>query len=92
MNTIAKYASDYSSEGTDLIRATCLHVATVLGDLLDDVVVVGGLVPTLLIDQAQLPSGSNRHVGTIDLDIGLSIGLLTERRYSEIALRLRISG
>jgi hypothetical protein len=27
------------------VRATCLYVATKLGDLMDELVVVGGLVP-----------------------------------------------
>lgn len=42
-------------------RRLCLYVATVLGDLADDIVVVGGLVPYLIVDQetVEVP-----HVGT----------------------------
>ena len=43
-------------------------MASKLGDLMDDLVVVGGLVPSLLIDQADLPEGATEHVGTMDLD------------------------
>jgi len=32
---------------------TCLYVTTKLGDLLDDLVVVGGLVPSLIIPETQ---------------------------------------
>jgi hypothetical protein len=46
-----KRASEYRSAQVELVRATCLYVATKLGDLMDEVVVVGGLVPSLLIDQ-----------------------------------------
>jgi hypothetical protein len=69
----------------------CLYVATILGDLQDDVVVVGGLVPYLIVDQTRL-TAAQRHVGTRDLDLGLSIAILDDRRYQEIAERLRQRG
>ena len=73
-------------------RATCLYVATILGDYLEDLVVVGGLVPSLLIDQGALPAGAEAHVGTLDLDVGLSLALLDDKRYQEISERLRRYG
>jgi hypothetical protein len=45
------FASQYSREQAELVRQTCLYVATKLGDLLDELVVVGGLVPSLLIPE-----------------------------------------
>ena len=39
-------AAGYRSEYLDLVRATCLYVATKLGDLMDEIVIVGGLVPS----------------------------------------------
>ena len=42
------YKDQYVPEVLDLIRSTCLYMATMLGDLRDDLVVVGGLVPSLL--------------------------------------------
>jgi hypothetical protein len=66
-------AAGYTSEHLTRVRATCLYVATKLGDLMDDLVVVGGLAPSLLIDQERLPKGSDVHVGTTDLDLGLTI-------------------
>ncbi len=68
MPTKPTTASGYRPEQSDRVRATCLYVATKLGDLLDDVVVVGGLVPTLLIAQDGLASSEDRHVGTLYLD------------------------
>jgi len=85
-------ASDYSPEMLTLVRQTCLYVATVLGDLLEDLVIVGGLVPTLLIDQESLSAGAESHVGTRDLDLGLALVLLEEGRYHEMAQRLRQAG
>ena len=85
-------ASEYTSEHVALVRATCLYVATKLGDLMDEVVVVGGLVPSLLIDQGTLPEGTSAHVGTLDLDVGLKLALLDEGRYRTLTERLRDAG
>lgn len=81
-------ADGYQLHFVERVRRTCLYVATKLGDLMDDIVVVGGLVPSLLIDQRSLP-GDQAHVGTMDLDIGLSIAVLEEERYRALTERLR---
>ena len=73
-----------------LVRATCLYCATKLGDFDDDIVVIGGLVPSLLIPRP--PDGAEVHVGTLDLDIGLTVALLDERRYQSLLERLRSAG
>ena len=70
-------------------RRMCLYVATILGDLINEVVVVGGLVPYLIINQAD---ASEPHVGTRDLDLGLSLVLLDDARYREVSARLRDRG
>jgi hypothetical protein len=85
-------ASEYNSEQAGLVRATCLYVATKLGDLMDELVVVGGLVPSLLIDPTGLPEGTSAHVGTMDLDVGLKLALLDEGRYRTLTERLRNAG
>jgi len=85
-------ASDYGSEQAELVRAACLYVATRLGDLMDELVVVGGLVPSLLIDPAGLPEGTSAHAGTMDLDVGLALALLDEGRYRTLTERLRRAG
>ena len=66
-------AADYTPEQTELIRSATLTAATILGDYMDDLAVVGGLVPSLLIPQAELPAGADPHVGTMDLDLGLDL-------------------
>ena len=80
-------AAGYSPGFTAKVRATCLYVATKLGDLIDDTVVVGGLVPSLIID---VPADA--HVGTTDLDIGLALAVFDNQRYQELAKRLRQAG
>jgi hypothetical protein len=87
-----KHASGYNSEQVELVRALCLYVATKLGDLMDDLVIVGGLVPSLIIDQEHLKEHIDRHVGTMDLDVGLQVALLQEGRYRKLTERLRDAG
>ena len=85
-------ASGYTSEQLSLVKSTCLYVATKLGDLMDQTVVVGGLVPPLLIPAEDLAPGVEPHVGTMDLDLGLSLALLEDKRYEEMTKRLRRAG
>ena len=86
------FASDYKKENVELVWQTCLYVATKLGDLLNDLVVVGGLVPSLLIPDESLPAGEDVHIGTMDLDLGLSLALLDTKRYEDLTLRLHRAG
>lgn len=85
-------ASGYNHQQSELVRATCLYVATKLGDLMDSIVIIGGLAPSLLIDQVNRSAGVDQHCGTMDLDIGLSATVLDEKLYLEIADRLRGAG
>ena len=64
----------YKSEQAELIRATCLYVATKLGDIMDELVVIGGLVPSLLIKQDELPEETDAHVGTMVRAVGENNG------------------
>ena len=82
----------YGIEQVASVHRTCLYMATKLGDLLDEIVVVGGLVPYLLIDQEKLPSGLEPHVGTMALDMGLAAAILNRERYRELGRRLRDAG
>ena len=85
-------ASGYSANSLQLIRATNLYIATKLGDLRDDLVIVGGLVPGLLIPDSSLPIGHSAHVGTMDIDLGLAVSILNEERYHELCERLKSAG
>lgn len=86
-----------TSDGYDLAttrhaEATCLYVATKLGDLIDSMVVVGGLVPSLLIRHDQRAPIADPHVGTMDVDLGLDVELLTTGLYQPLTDRLRDAG
>jgi hypothetical protein len=72
-------AAGYPPEQVARVKATCLYLATKLGDLMSELVVVGGLAPSLLIDQEKLPENVTADVGTMDL--GLAFALVGEARY-----------
>jgi hypothetical protein len=67
-------------------------LATHLSDLLEDIVVVGGLVPSLLAMRDASSSEESGHVGTHDLDLGLSVALFRDARYAELCRRLESAG
>jgi hypothetical protein len=89
-----RHYSDYSPEETEQVKSACLTVAVTLGALMDDLCIVGGLVPILLIDEqiGPDPDTGDVHPGTNDLDVGLAISLLDEEQYAEISLRMRQEG
>ena len=92
MNDEPRVAADYAPGCSRIVRQTCVEVATRLGDFREEMCVVGGLVPSLIVDQSNRPEGVNEHIGTVDLDLGLSIVVLNARLYEEIATRLSDAG
>jgi predicted nucleotidyltransferase len=86
--------SGYRREETLQVESACLTVAVTLGALMDDLCIVGGLVPSLIIDH-ELDAGDepdDSHPGTNDLDVGIAVALLDDRQYVEISRRLRQEG
>jgi hypothetical protein len=92
VSPLGRVAKDYAPGASRLVRQTCLEVATRLGDFRDEVCVVGGLVPSLIIPESELREGEEAHVGTIDLDLGFSLAILDQAMYEEIARRLSEGG
>jgi len=83
-------ASGYVPEMLEVVRQTCLYVATILGDLFEEhVTIVGGLVPYLLVKQDETVAPGDRHIGTRDLDLGFAVTVLDNERYEVVAERLR---
>ena len=83
---------DYTPETFERVRQTCLHLATVLGDWMGSVTLVGGFAPSLLVPQDPLPAGVEPHPGTLDIDLGLELAVLDDEGYASIAELLRGAG
>jgi hypothetical protein len=84
-------AADYRREDTAQVIAALLTLAAALGDLLTDLRIVGGLVPSMICEAVVDPSAldDGAHVGTNDLDVALEVSVLDDEHYKEIASRLR---
>ncbi len=56
--------SDYQEAEVQACFSVLLEIMTALGELRENVVIVGGNVPSLLI-----PSAKEKHPGTLDVDL-----------------------
>ena len=83
---------DYTPETYERVRRALLHMATVLGDWMEQVTLIGGVVPSLLVPLSELPEGADPHPGTGDLDLGLQLSVLTDEAYATISELLRQAG
>jgi hypothetical protein len=70
---------DYEAGEVEAARSVILELARLLGEYRDDMVVVGGWVPALLIPQNNEP-----HVGSLDVDLALNHKTLQDPGYSTI--------
>ena len=66
---------DYSGDLVEAAHSVLLELVRLLGDYRDDLVVVGGWVPQLI-----LPSEPLKHVGSIDVDLAFDLFVETEIR------------
>jgi len=81
-------AQQYDDRGTEATRRVLLELAHVLGTYLGRLVVIGGIVPTLLLEGADMP-----HVGTLDIDLTLDAEALREDdEYARMIELLEASG
>ncbi len=78
---------DYTAEAVEAARSVLIELTRILGEYRDDMVLVGGWIPELL-----LPPGEERHVGSIDVDLALNHQELTEAGYEMIGDILRKHG
>lgn len=83
---------DYAPETYERVQQALLHVSTVLGDWMEQITVIGGIVPSLLVPPSQLPVDAEAHPGTTDLDLALQLKVLTAEGYASISELLRSAG
>jgi len=70
---------DYTAEKVEAARAVLIELFHLLGEYRNDIVLIGGWVPDVLITGKQLP-----HVGSTDIDLALNHRNLTEESYKTI--------
>jgi hypothetical protein len=78
---------DYTAAAVEAAKSVLIELMHILGEYRDDMVLVGGWIPDLLI-----PTSLERHVGSIDVDVALNHRELTEAGYRMIGEILRQHG
>jgi len=80
-------AKDYNAQAVIAARSVLLEVSHILGEYKNGIVIVGGWVPELLFSNA-----SERHVGSLDVDLALDQKTLQEVGYRSIMSLLLARG
>src|SRR5437773_2427604 len=70
---------DYTAEAVAACKSVLVELVHMLGEFKDQVVVVGGWVPVLLI-----PDAAERHPGTLDIDLAFDFTNIQEETYRTI--------
>jgi hypothetical protein len=78
---------DYTAEGVEAARSVLIELVHLLGEYKDNIVLIGGWVPEVL-----LPHDSGPHVGSMDVDIALDHQKIHEEGYKRIEDLLRGRG
>ncbi|MDP2719748.1 MAG: hypothetical protein Q8P44_07970 [Dehalococcoidia bacterium] len=68
--------SDYNQPEVQACFSVMVEIVTILGEYRDDIVLVGGNVPPLLI-----PSAKEKHPGSLDVDIALDFKNISSSAY-----------
>lgn len=83
---MVKSTSDYPPDAVGAAKSVLVELVHILGEYRDDMVVVGGWVPPLLMPD------SSGHVGSTDVDIALNHLAENDETYSRISESLRAHG
>lgn len=78
---------DYGAEAVAAVRSVLVELVQLLGEFRDQLVVVGGWVPLLLVADAP-----EAHVGTLDIDLALDFQRLPEASYATLLKALTSRG
>ena len=80
-------ASQYDDRTTAAVKSVLIEIGQILGSFRGKFVVVGGSVPWLLLNDAEM-----RHVGTLDVDLSLDAEALGDGEYARLVEVLQAHG
>lgn len=72
-------ANDYDDRTTAAVKTVLVEIGQILGSFKGKFAIIGGAVPWLLLDNAEMP-----HVGTLDVDLGLDAEALGDGEYARL--------
>jgi len=79
--------TDYAAEAVEAARSVMLELIRLLGEYRDDLVIIGGWVPDLL-----LPATGTKYIGSIDVDLAVNHRKISEAGYRTILEHLTKRG
>ena len=80
-------AANYDDRTTAAVKAVLLEIGQILGSFQGKFAVIGGAVPWLLLENEEM-----RHVGTLDVDLGLDAEALDDGEYATLVEALMGNG
>jgi hypothetical protein len=79
--------TDYAAEAVEAARSVMLELIRLLSEYRDDMVIIGGWVPDLL-----LPAAGTKYIGSIDVDLAVDHRKISEAGYRTILEHLTKRG
>lgn len=79
--------SQYGEREVSACKAVLLELVHLLGELKEDVVIIGGWSPTFLLPQLSEP-----HIGSLDIDVALNFSRIPDDTYRTILETFRKRG
>lgn len=83
MTSEPRFLTEYGDRQVEAARRVMIDIGQVLGSYVDDMVLIGGWVPDLII-----PNPAEAHTGSIDVDLLLNADKLTDGGYAELLQQL----
>jgi len=77
----------YGAREVRACKRVLLELVHLLGEIKDEMVIIGGWTPTFLFSQADDP-----HVGSLDIDVALDFSKISEHTYETILLKFQKNG
>jgi len=71
--------SQYGEKEVNACKAVLLEIVHLLGEIKDEMVIIGGWIPTFLLTEAADP-----HVGSLDIDVALNFSKIPDDTYRTI--------
>ncbi len=81
---MVRYATHFEDNEAGRSQAVLLEVMTVLGSYRDHIYLVGGWAPYFLLKLFQKPENPFKHVGSIDIDLGIDFSKIDPAQYETI--------
>lgn len=80
-------ANEYDDRTSNAVKSVIVEIGQILGSFQGKFAIVGGAVPWLLLEDAEMA-----HVGTLDVDVGLDADALGDGEYAKLVESLQGRG